>query len=60
VLAVKSLMHSLIGWREQFPDQQATFTQQSQMLLKKCKEMRDKSRAAVVPVKHQILIKPAA
>lgn len=60
VLAVKSLMHSLIGWREQFPDQQATFAQQSEMLLKKCKETRDKSRAAVVPVKHQILIKPAA
>ncbi|MEI6645272.1 MAG: SGNH/GDSL hydrolase family protein [bacterium] len=59
VQAVKNLLHPLYTWRELMPEFKATYDQMQQTLIRRCAELRDKARVAVVPVRHRIMIAPA-
>ena len=59
VPAVKGMLHSLREWRELMPESMTTYDQMQKALLQHCGELRSKSRAAVVPIRHKITIAPA-
>lgn len=58
VVAVKSLLHSLIAWRQNFPERSAAYDEQAAAVIAKAKSLREKARAAVKPVRHTITIRP--
>ncbi|XHR27132.1 MAG: SGNH/GDSL hydrolase family protein [Chthoniobacteraceae bacterium] len=59
VIAVKSLLHSLIAWNEQVPEFAEQYGRQALQVVAKSKNLREKAQAAVVPVKHRLVIQPA-
>lgn len=54
------LLHSLMNWRKILPEQSDSYTKLEQAVIEKDKALREKSQAAVVPVRHTITIEPAA
>jgi lysophospholipase L1-like esterase len=54
------LLHSLMKWRKFLPEQSDSYTKLEQAVIEKDRVLREKSQAAVVPVKHIITIEPAA
>lgn len=59
-IAILSALHSLLNWRKSFPDGEHNYTNMQNMVLKKAKEFRAASRAAVTPVRHTIKIEPVS
>ncbi|MGE9291407.1 MAG: SGNH/GDSL hydrolase family protein [Puniceicoccales bacterium] len=57
--AIKSLLHSLISWRNLFPEEDETFLMLQTRVIEKDDEFRRAAREAVVPVRHSIRITPA-
>lgn len=58
--ATKSLLHSLLLWRQLLPDQLEAYGKMEQAAVEKDRVLRVQSRAAIVPVTHTIKIEPAA
>lgn len=58
--ASKTMLHSLIEWRRNFPEQSAAYDIMQKAVIEKAKAAREATRAAVVPVKHMITIEPAS
>ena len=58
VAAIKSLLHSLIAWKQYFPELTEEYRVQAGKVVEKATSLREKARAAVVPVKHRISIQP--
>jgi len=61
--ATKVMMHSLLEWRKNYPEEEAQYARFAEKVLKTDEQLRAASRAAIVPVKHTIVIeevKPAA
>lgn len=59
-VSMKEMMHSLIQWRQFLPTELAGMEKFAQAIIDRQRELRQNSRAAVVPVKHSIKIEPAA
>jgi len=57
--AIKTLLHSLLEWRGQLPGA-ANYDALESDVIKKDITLREASRAAVKPVKHTLVIEPAA
>lgn len=57
--AIKTLLHSLLEWRQQLPGA-TNYDGLASDVVKKDAALREASRAAVKPVKHTIVIEPVA
>jgi len=54
--AHKLLLHSLLDWRKNFPEDEKNYAIQSEKVLKKAAELQIASAAAIKPVQHMISI----
>ena len=57
-LAVKSIQHSLTGWRLNFPEDEADYVKQTEHLIAKMAELRARTQAEIKPITHKITIRP--
>lgn len=54
--AVKVMMNSLLTWRQKFPEAEAECRTLAQKVVGRSESLRRASRAAVVPIRHVILV----
>ena len=54
--ATKIMMHSLLEWRKNYPEDEAQYARFADKVLKTDEGLRATSRAAIVPVKHAVVV----
>ena len=56
--AVKSILHALPGWTKTLPEEQEAYNQIARGVVRKAQQLSAASIAAVVPVRHSLLVEP--
>ncbi len=54
--AIKSMMHSLLDWRKNFPESEDSYKAMADKIVQKDLALREATAKAIVPVKHTITV----